>query len=69
MNDLGVAQPLLEADHANTSSVRVAEKCGFNRIGSRTEPDQQGGRHMTVVFAWNATFPVAADGLEHGPPF
>ncbi|MGW1846984.1 GNAT family N-acetyltransferase [Streptomyces sp. NPDC001966] len=68
MNDLGVAQLLLEADYANTSSVRVAEKCGFERIGSRTEPDPQGGRHMTVVFAWNAAFPVVADRLEHGPP-
>lgn len=52
LNDLGVAQLLLEADEANTSSVRVAEKCGFERIGSRTRPNPQGGQHTTVVFGW-----------------
>lgn len=36
--DLKLTELLLEADEANTASVRVAEKCGFGLVGSRPEP-------------------------------
>lgn len=49
-NDLGVAELLIEADPANAPSVRVAEKCGFERIGSRTRPGPDGGQQTLIVF-------------------
>jgi RimJ/RimL family protein N-acetyltransferase len=52
--DLGLDRVLLEADEENAASLRVAEKCGFERIGSRTEPGPEGGPHTTVVFARTA---------------
>ncbi|MEV3853928.1 GNAT family N-acetyltransferase [Streptomyces sp. NPDC050095] len=48
LDELGLTQILLEADVENTASVRVAEKCGFQRIDSRA-PSAEGG-HATVVF-------------------
>ncbi|MFG2502223.1 GNAT family N-acetyltransferase [Streptomyces sp. NPDC048441] len=53
LSDLGLTQLLLEADPENTSSVRVAEKCRFQRIGSRVEPTADGGRAL-IVFACGA---------------
>jgi RimJ/RimL family protein N-acetyltransferase len=53
--DLGLIQLLLEADEANAASLRVAEKCQFQRIDSRTETNPQGLQHTTIVFArWQA---------------
>lgn len=53
--DLGLTQLLLEADEANAASLRVAEKCQFQRIDSRTETNSQGLQHTTIVFArWQA---------------
>lgn len=55
LRDLGLIQVLLEADEANAASLRVAEKCHFQRIDSRTETDPQGRQHTTAVFArWQA---------------
>jgi RimJ/RimL family protein N-acetyltransferase len=59
--DLRLTRLLLEADEANAASIRVAEKCGFRRIGSRTEPAADGGPHTTVVFARRRE-PVGEDG-------
>jgi len=52
--DLRLTRLLIEADEANTASVRVAEKCGFERVGSRTAPDAEGEPHTTVVYARQA---------------
>ncbi|WP_409240218.1 GNAT family N-acetyltransferase [Streptomyces sp. PA5.6] len=49
LNEVGLRQLLLEADEGNTASVRVAEKCGFRRIGSRVE-ETGGGSRTLVVF-------------------
>jgi RimJ/RimL family protein N-acetyltransferase len=49
--DVGLTQLLLEADEENTASLRVAEKCGFERIDSRTATNSDGVSHTTVVFA------------------
>jgi RimJ/RimL family protein N-acetyltransferase len=51
--DLGLNGLLIEADEANTASLRVAEKCGFRRVAERdTGPDERGGDgRTTVVFA------------------
>ncbi len=54
--DLGLTQLLLETDEANAASIRVAEKCRFQRVGSRTEANSVGNRHTTLVFArWGST--------------
>ncbi|MFE0135302.1 GNAT family N-acetyltransferase [Streptomyces sp. NPDC059037] len=50
LSDLGLTQLLLEADPENTSSVRVAEKCRFQRIGSRVESSAE-GQNTLIVFA------------------
>jgi RimJ/RimL family protein N-acetyltransferase len=49
--ELGLGQLLLEADEANVASIRVAEKCGFERIGSRTELGPDGVERTSLVFA------------------
>jgi RimJ/RimL family protein N-acetyltransferase len=49
--DLGLIQLLLEADEANAASLRVAEKCEFQRIDRRSETNSQGVQHTTIVFA------------------
>lgn len=49
--DLGLIQLLLETDEANAASLRVAEKCQFQRIDSRTETNSQGLQHTMIVFA------------------
>ncbi|MGW5867805.1 GNAT family N-acetyltransferase [Streptomyces sp. NPDC055239] len=53
LNDLGLTRLLLEAAAENTSSVRVAEKCGFRRIDERVGAGGAGGEGTpaTVVFA------------------
>lgn len=48
---LGVARVILEADEGNAASIRVAEKSGFQRIGTRSEPAADGGQRTVVVFA------------------
>jgi RimJ/RimL family protein N-acetyltransferase len=50
IGDLGLRQLLLEANEANVASVRVAEKCRFERLGNRTEVDEQGSERTVVVF-------------------
>ena len=47
LGELGLNRLLLEADEGNAASIRVAEKCAFQRIGTRLEDD---GEHTTVVF-------------------
>lgn len=49
--DLGLDRLFLEADAENTASLRVAEKCRFERIGTRTESDLR----TTVVFGRSRT--------------
>ncbi|MFF2045283.1 GNAT family N-acetyltransferase [Kitasatospora sp. NPDC058170] len=51
LRDLGLTRLLLEANEANTASLRVAEKCRFERIGSRTPPGTGGGHDTTIIFA------------------
>ena len=50
-HDLKLTQLVLEADEGNAASIRVAEKCGFERVDSRTESKPDGVRHTTVVFS------------------
>jgi RimJ/RimL family protein N-acetyltransferase len=50
LGELGLKQLILEADGGNAASIRVAEKCGFERTGSHVE---ENGR-TTVVFARTA---------------
>jgi RimJ/RimL family protein N-acetyltransferase len=50
LSDLGLRQLLLEADQANAASVRVAEKCGFERLDVRAEVDAGGAERTVVVF-------------------
>lgn len=51
LGGLGLDRVLLEADAENSASIRVAEKCGFARVGSRTGPGRDGAARTTVVFA------------------
>jgi RimJ/RimL family protein N-acetyltransferase len=51
LGDLGLTRLLLEADEANAASLRVAEKCQFQRISSRTKANAAGVQHTTIVFA------------------
>jgi RimJ/RimL family protein N-acetyltransferase len=55
LRDLGVAQVLLEADEENAASLRVAEKCRFQRVGSRSEKPAEGPGRTVVIFARPAT--------------
>ncbi|MEW2390951.1 GNAT family protein [Streptomyces venezuelae] len=50
LHELGLRQVLLEADEDNAASIRVAEKCGFRRTGSRTEEQGDGSRTL-LLFA------------------
>lgn len=52
--ELRVPQVLLEADEENVASIRVAEKAGFRRIGSRAESDGDRGVRTVAVFALDA---------------
>lgn len=47
---LGVARLLLEADEGNTASIRVAYKCGFTPVGSRSEQQRDGAQRTVMVF-------------------
>lgn len=49
LSELGLSQILLEAAAENTASVRVAEKCQFQRIDSRASSAE--GQHTMIVFA------------------
>nr|QRG35009.1 GNAT family N-acetyltransferase [Micromonospora sp.] len=50
LSELGLEQVILEADERNTASIRVAEKCRFHRVGTRTETTDDGQRNV-VAFA------------------
>ncbi|QNE21292.1 GNAT family N-acetyltransferase [Kribbella qitaiheensis] len=50
LGELGLSQLILEADEGNAASIRVAEKCGFERTGDRVEE----GGETTVIFARTA---------------
>ncbi|BCB74947.1 hypothetical protein GCM10022251_54500 [Phytohabitans flavus] len=50
-DELGITGLAIEADAANTASIRVAEKCDFQRIGSRVGTDVDRGMVTTIVFA------------------
>jgi RimJ/RimL family protein N-acetyltransferase len=49
--DLGMNRLLLEADEANAASLRVAEKCQFQRISSRVGTDAEQDSRTTVTYA------------------
>ncbi|SEG89667.1 Protein N-acetyltransferase, RimJ/RimL family [Actinacidiphila yanglinensis] len=50
--DLALSRLLLEADEANSASLRVAEKSGFHRLGTRTNPAPDGAApRSTALFA------------------
>lgn len=49
--ELGVTELLLEADSDNAASIRVAEKCGFEPVGSRPETVAGPPDRTTLVFA------------------
>lgn len=51
LRDLGLTQLVLEADEANRASVRVAEKCGFHPIDTKSEPRSDGLVRTTIVFS------------------
>ncbi len=51
LRDLGVTQLIVEADEANVASIRVAEKCGFHAVGTKSEPRSDGGVRTTIVFS------------------
>ncbi|MFB9236393.1 GNAT family N-acetyltransferase [Plantactinospora siamensis] len=51
--ELGLRRLILEADVQNQASVRVAEKCGFRRVGTRAEAAEGGGRTV-VAFVLDA---------------
>lgn len=51
LGELGVTQLLLEADDGNAASIRVAEKCGFQLIDTKSEPRPDGGVRTTNVFS------------------
>ena len=53
-HDLGLTRLLLEADEQNAASIRVAEKCRFQRVDSRTEANPAGGRRTMLIFARSA---------------
>ncbi|MGW6056686.1 GNAT family N-acetyltransferase [Streptomyces sp. NPDC055189] len=53
-SNLGLTRVLLEAAAENAASVRVAEKCQFQRIESRVEARAE-GLHTTIVFACTKT--------------
>ena len=52
---LGIGQLILEADEANTASIRVAEKCGFQAMGTTSQTGSDGIVHTTVVFSRSTT--------------
>ena len=47
-DQLDIERVLLEAEPGNTASIRVAEKCGFERTGERVEIDPAGSRTLAV---------------------
>ncbi len=49
--DIGLTSLLLEIDEANDASLKVAEKCQFGPVDTRTELASNGARHTTLVFA------------------
>ncbi len=51
LDELGLTQLILEADEGNAASLRVAEKCGFARIGTRVEETGE----TLAVFARSAS--------------
>jgi RimJ/RimL family protein N-acetyltransferase len=51
LRDLGVTQLILETDEVNRASIRVAEKCGFHAIDTRSEPRSDGVVCTTIVFS------------------
>ena len=58
--ELRLREVVLEADEGNTASIRVAEKCGFHRVGSRTEPGGHGVPRTVVVFGFGGPGPAPA---------
>ncbi|TDU88102.1 RimJ/RimL family protein N-acetyltransferase [Kribbella voronezhensis] len=51
LGQLRLSRLILEADEGNAASIRVAEKCGFERTGSRVEDSGA----TTVIFARTAS--------------
>ncbi|SCL69462.1 GNAT family N-acetyltransferase [Micromonospora peucetia] len=71
LGNLGLTQLILETDAANTASTRVAEKCGFQAIGTRSEPRSDGVVRTTITFSRPLpTTPPAANAIadQHTHP-
>ncbi|MEU3455512.1 GNAT family N-acetyltransferase [Micromonospora sp. NPDC006766] len=51
LSDLKLERVILEADVRNTASIRVAEKCGFHRLDTRSETAAGDGQQSIAVFA------------------
>jgi RimJ/RimL family protein N-acetyltransferase len=58
LSDLRLKQVILEVSEGNTASIRVAEKCHFKYIGTRTETLEDGGQKTTVVFTLEGRGPA-----------
>ncbi|MFD3940325.1 GNAT family N-acetyltransferase [Streptomyces sp. NPDC058611] len=52
--ELGLDRLLIEVDEANAASLRVAVKCGFERVAAGTGPDAENGRRTPAVFVRRA---------------
>ncbi len=51
LRDIGLTRLLLEINEANVASLKVAEKCQFEPVDTRTELAPNGARRTTLVFA------------------
>ncbi|WP_433347106.1 GNAT family N-acetyltransferase [Micromonospora sp. CA-111912] len=51
LSDLRLKQVILEANEGNAASIRVAEKCHFRYVGTRSETVEDGSQKSTAVFA------------------
>lgn len=54
LRDLGLPHLFLEADEANAASLRVAEKCHFERVGTKVEERPGTDPRVSIVFRRSA---------------
>lgn len=52
LRDVGLRELVLEADEENQASLRLAEKSGFERRGTRTEANRGGEERTVAVFVF-----------------
>ncbi|MER5700852.1 GNAT family protein [Micromonospora sp. NPDC002296] len=61
LSDLRVKRLGLEADDENSASIRVAEKCHFQYVGTRIETLEDGEQKTKVIFALEGSIPPLDD--------